>query len=59
MKKDTYLPGRKPYHPQAPDIEAAKHLRNMAALYVKRRATVGDVEVAITEFRAALATAKG
>lgn len=58
-KRDTFMAGRAPYHPQAPDIEAAKHLRSMAAAYVKRRVPAGDVVIAINEFLGAIAKAEG
>lgn len=53
-KRDTFMSGRAPYQVQAADIETAKHLRNMAGLYVRGKVLASDVQVAITEFEAAL-----
>lgn len=57
-RRNTHMSGSASYYPQAPDIEAAKHLRNMAAAYVRRRANAGDVEEAIADFRFALQKAQ-
>jgi hypothetical protein len=54
-KRNTFMNGpARPYHPQAPDIETAKHLRNMCALYVRGRALASDVLMAVEEFRSSL-----
>lgn len=53
-KRDTFMAGPAPYHPQAPDIECAKFLRDRAGQYVKGRATAADVLLAIEEFRSSL-----
>lgn len=53
-KRDTFMAGRAPYQRQGPVHEAAKFLRDTASRFLQNRANVGDLEVAITEFRAAV-----
>ncbi len=43
-----------PYYPEAPHIEAAKHLRLMAARYIAGRALLREVEEAMVMLRAAV-----
>lgn len=56
MKPNTYMRGpRSVYHPDTPLIEAAKFLAGAARRFAQKKANVGDVEVAITEWKSALA----
>ncbi len=60
MKRGTFITGKRAKPLEGPLKEAAKYLRDAAARFVHDRANVGDVEVAITEWRSAVAEqAKG
>lgn len=57
MKPNTFMRGpRSIYRPETPLIEAAKFLASVARRFAQKKANVGDVEVAITEWKAALAS---
>ncbi len=58
MKRDTFITGPRSRPLEEPLKEAAKFLANQARRFATNKGNVGDVEVAITEWRCALAEAK-
>jgi hypothetical protein len=55
-RRDTYMNGSaRPYYPQTPQIEAAKHLALVARRFTQERASAHEVEEAIAIWRGSLA----
>jgi hypothetical protein len=58
MKPPTFITGRRAKSLQSPLKEAAKFLASVARQFVQDKVSASDVEVAITEWRGAVADEK-
>lgn len=58
-KRDTFITGpRSTYRVQSPEVEAAKFLRGQLSRFIKGAANISDIEIAITEWKGAIANRK-